>query len=55
MEQPTTSAQITVPEPASKSSSSPGTTGALVFFTVMAVIVIGALVLYAKHRPRRSR
>jgi hypothetical protein len=35
--------------------TSPGTMGAVVFFTVMAVIAVGAFLLYLKYRPRTRR
>lgn len=58
MDPATTIVQTTVAVGAAESqaqTTAPGTMGAIVFFTVMAVIAVGALVLYLKYRPRTPR
>ncbi len=47
-------AQSTVPVSGNPGTEpvTPGVMGGIVFFTVMAIIAIGAIVLYLRYRPR---
>jgi hypothetical protein len=58
MDPATTTVQTTVAVNAAEGRAqptTPATMGAAVFFTVMAVIAVGALLLYLKYRPRTRR